>query len=631
MSVFKEFPTKTQLAQLLDETQIKDAIIEHQKQNATWAAAQPRSKQALIGIASLKTLLKATLKLYEEKKDVENTQDLRRYLAELEGTTKPTETAAISTSTAAATSSTASTSSTTFTDLSKEQLKNHLTILVSAGLMTQEVADKYDSFWALCPSDRQSGDSKQVYDAMNLEVFDETKGDIVRLSDNRCYSKSAMLEFMQSGTVNITTGQIVLPLSLSPIKDVDYTILGLQKPSAATRRQAREAQGIRSAEQLWRGDIEAWRSGSGRAEEAFAYFVTDPQERKKLARQLGVRVRDLAQPYVNATHTVTTNAVIPLAANAENTNASTVAAQSIQTLKKSVLVCDELFSLAITENGKVYKIRHGTELPDLQDISDKQFIAVAINLDNSFALDTDGQIHAWSPYGEIDEGYDIEQLQELNQNKNFTLITGTESGLFALNEDGKVYSYEDESHLARKLNRKVDAGQKIVNISGGKTHLLAILNDGSVIGVGNDANGKATQGQSKANGKKFIAISAGSRHSLGLLDDGTVVGWGSNSAGQSTNFQNQTASLLNEKFVDIAAGNNFSVGLLSNGQILNWPTVALPMPLILNKTQTISAYGDRVLAILDDDKTIVDWDVKNNSHKIITHPNGLKFKRQTLS
>ena len=106
-----------------------------------------------------------------------------------------------------------------------------------------------------------------------------------------------MIQFLQSGTVNSTTGVAYLPITKQEIKAIDYEILGITAPTSDQLEQARTEQTMNSMQQLIFGDIESWRTGGGQARPEFAYFITDEAERQRLANDLRVSLDELAEVY----------------------------------------------------------------------------------------------------------------------------------------------------------------------------------------------------------------------------------------------------------------------------------------------------------------------------------------------
>lgn len=67
------------------------------------------------------------------------------------------------------------------------------------------------------------------------------KDDVVVLSDGQCYSKSSMADLIRQGVVRMRGddyGRANLPLSGTPLTDLDYALLGFEPPTAETSAAA---------------------------------------------------------------------------------------------------------------------------------------------------------------------------------------------------------------------------------------------------------------------------------------------------------------------------------------------------------------------------------------------------------
>ena len=277
MTTSLERPTKSKLADVLSEAEIKDGIIKHQSKDAAWAGVS-RTKKALVAKATLRTLILTmmdNIQKYESLNSQTNIDYLNAALAKTSDATQAVNSAPVV----------------------PTALGLHLSVLKTAGLLTQAEVDAITSYLALCPRERREIDGKEgIYDFFALELI-ENQDDIVRLSDGHCYSKVGMSEYVRTGPVNRETGLPNLPFSQQQINDIDYEILGVVKPDSNQMRRARRNQNMESFEQLIFGDIQAWRAGTGRAREDFAYFITDPAERIRLAAALRVNVSNLPAPH----------------------------------------------------------------------------------------------------------------------------------------------------------------------------------------------------------------------------------------------------------------------------------------------------------------------------------------------
>jgi hypothetical protein len=137
-----------------------------------------------------------------------------------------------------------------------------------------------------------------VVDFFTQDVI-ENPDDIVYLSDKRCYSKETMKDFVKPGAGTTSGGRHVLPLSLEKMTNADYDIVGAPRPTATGMQQAERRQAAIDAEQLYRGQLLEWLAGnSNLAFHKFAWFLTDPADRQRLATDLHMSVENLAPPRV---------------------------------------------------------------------------------------------------------------------------------------------------------------------------------------------------------------------------------------------------------------------------------------------------------------------------------------------
>ena len=131
----------------------------------------------------------------------------------------------------------------------------------------------------------------------------------------------------------------------------------------------------------------------------------------------------------------------------------------------------------------------------------------------------------------------------------------------ALQEDGTVVAWGDDSSSQCEVPATLQDTHDAVTIAAGGYHSLAIKLDGTVVAWGADDYGQIHVPAGLAG---VIGIAAGTWHSVALRTNGTVSVWGDNSFGQT----NQPPGLTN--VTAVAAGGNHTLALKAGGTVVAW-------------------------------------------------------------
>nr|XP_012231285.1 PREDICTED: RCC1 and BTB domain-containing protein 1-like [Linepithema humile]XP_012231286.1 PREDICTED: RCC1 and BTB domain-containing protein 1-like [Linepithema humile] len=167
-------------------------------------------------------------------------------------------------------------------------------------------------------------------------------------------------------------------------------------------------------------------------------------------------------------------------------------------------------------------------------------------------------------------------------------------GLFALTNEGKVYSWGDNKlctlgHEERKIISKPTlvtslSNKNIVNLVCGISHALALTDDGKVYIWGNIAEGGQTPQQiSDLENKKIVCIACGLRYSIVVTDNGEVYICGRLFNSTSRNVRRDIASFIISRdfcrmkqmtfaptIIKVACGLNHALALTDEGILYVW-------------------------------------------------------------
>ena len=141
------------------------------------------------------------------------------------------------------------------------------------------------------------------------------------------------------------------------------------------------------------------------------------------------------------------------------------------------------------------------------------------------------------------------------EDERFTSIGSGGSHTCGLRADGVVVCWGSNKYG----QSSPPEDERFMALSSGGFHTCGLREDGKAICWGGDY---ADQASPPAN-ERFIAISSGHPHTCGLREDGVVVCWGSNVYGQSS-------PPRGEQFTSISSGTGHTCGLRENGTAACW-------------------------------------------------------------
>ncbi|PKL30786.1 hypothetical protein CVV43_05370, partial [Candidatus Saccharibacteria bacterium HGW-Saccharibacteria-1] len=248
-------------------------------------------------------------------------------------------------------------------------------------------------------------------------------------------------------------------------------------------------------------------------------------------------------------------------------------------------------------------------------LAGKKIIAISVNGNSSYALDSEGKIYSW--------GYNASGQLGNNSTTNSTIpvqvadsgvlsgivvksISAGDGFVLALGSDNKIYSWGLNSYgqlgdnsTANRLapvqvySSGIILNKNITEISAGGTHSLALDYDGKVYSWGRNNYGQigdntstnklvptAVDATSAIYNKTITSIAAGYSHNLIIDEKGSLYSWGYNANGQLGN--NSTANsfvpvnvyssgVLNGVTIKkLFAGDNHTVVISADEKLYGW-------------------------------------------------------------
>ncbi|MFA6867165.1 MAG: hypothetical protein WCR54_06570, partial [Clostridia bacterium] len=279
------------------------------------------------------------------------------------------------------------------------------------------------------------------------------------------------------------------------------------------------------------------------------------------------------------------------------------------------IACGEDFSLALSDNGKLYSWGHNNcgQLGDGTFIDKhlpteitytEPFIKICCGTDHSMAISESGKLYVWGSNSSeklgIEEISDYNKPQLLKIDMTVKEIACGTSHSMAITMDGDIYAWGDNSYgqlgdsniasLSTYIPQKINLiGKKFSKISCGNYHSLALSDSGEVyawgkndlgqIGNGSTENGilenVSTPFQIDIINVDFNLITCGSSNSFAVSANGDLYAWGKNDIGQSgdcTLSNNLTPKQITAvvEISYIAAGANYTVVIDSNNNLYTW-------------------------------------------------------------
>ncbi len=299
-----------------------------------------------------------------------------------------------------------------------------------------------------------------------------------------------------------------------------------------------------------------------------------------------------------------------------NRTVPTLISASIGSLIISAIAGSELFSLFLTNNGKVYSCGRGVSgrlglnngttynVPQLISTNISSLIISAIDNSSlhSLALTNNGKVYSWGHQnsGSLGLGdYSNRGVPTLISTNIGTLtISKIKCGYYHsafLTNDGKVYSCGSNGSgqlgLGDTINRNVPTlistnigSLTISDITCGDSHSLFLTNDGKVYSCGSNSSGQLGLGDTTNRNVPTLInslppisyIVCGAAYSLFITNDRRVYSCGSNSSGQlgfgnsgiNTNVLIPTLSFtFGTYMINKAAGHDNSLFLTNDGTV----------------------------------------------------------------
>jgi RHS repeat-associated protein len=201
-------------------------------------------------------------------------------------------------------------------------------------------------------------------------------------------------------------------------------------------------------------------------------------------------------------------------------------------------VVEVIFGQVVSDSGKV--IDYGP--------ADSDAFSYGVMQRSTFALTSDGEVHAWggNGHGELGLGHETEvdtPTQIPGLESIAAVVSSAEGGFsFALDSLGAVSAWGgneagqlgDGGHLARSLPVAVDLDGPVVAVAAGRAHALALRDDGRVLSWGDNHADQLGDGTGLSSGtptlvaglQDIVAIAAADDYSLALRQDGALMFWG---------------------------------------------------------------------------------------------------------
>jgi alpha-tubulin suppressor-like RCC1 family protein len=289
----------------------------------------------------------------------------------------------------------------------------------------------------------------------------------------------------------------------------------------------------------------------------------------------------------------------------------------------------------------------GSPTPTLvAGLKDRRIIAVQAGFAHSVALDDQGRVYTWGHnlQGELGNGtitcsFCPSQVQGLEGIKIVAIQAGIASTL-ALDDQGRVYQW-GKVHFSSNFAHPGDnytfpklvsalKSQKIMSIRAGAHHVLALDENGRVYAWGDNSLGEAGNGKKVPKrilvptlveglkGRKIVSIEAGECHSLALDSERRVYAWGDgvfHERGRETKEIRTEATLIEDlkdkKIISIQAGAHFSLARDPSGKIYFFGQKDIPQSFSL--TNVVYPENQGTLEYSSDSGSDSDMDDPNSS------------------
>jgi alpha-tubulin suppressor-like RCC1 family protein len=244
----------------------------------------------------------------------------------------------------------------------------------------------------------------------------------------------------------------------------------------------------------------------------------------------------------------------------------------------------------------------------------KPSVEYAAGNNHALVLTSDGKLFAWGQNnrGQFGDGTAVNAPLPVAVNmtgvlagKTVKAIAGCMDSSAVLTEDGKVYTWGNNSNGQLGVGSNIDsllpvavvsggslAGKVVDQIACGFNHMLALTRDGQIFAwglntsyqLGNNTITSTTVPtavtMTALAGKTVTKIVSHNSHSFALTQDGWLYGWGYNNYGQIGNGTGvnvqiptlvpRTGALAGKTLTDVSVGMQHSLALSSDGQVFAW-------------------------------------------------------------
>jgi len=223
--------------------------------------------------------------------------------------------------------------------------------------------------------------------------------------------------------------------------------------------------------------------------------------------------------------------------------------------------------------------------------------SIAAGINQSFAIDTDGNLWAWGngANGQLGLGNTSRQTtpQKIDTgSRRWATISAGRSHAVAASTDGSLWAWGSNADLQLGLGTNRADVLSPVEISGsehrwrsvaaGDNFSLAIRSDGSLWSWGYNGQGQLGLGHTTdqqwirrvGSDSNWTSVSAGWRHVLAIKTDGSLWAWGWNENGRlgdsTTTQQNSPVKIGSNTWQTISAGGGHSLAVDTKGDLYTW-------------------------------------------------------------
>ena len=215
-------------------------------------------------------------------------------------------------------------------------------------------------------------------------------------------------------------------------------------------------------------------------------------------------------------------------------------------------------------------------------------VSIAVGLEHSLAIKTDGSLWAWgwNLYGQLGDGTKINRLVPTKIiSSGVVAVSAGERNTIAMKIDGSVWGWGDNTYgqlgdgtTNQSLAPKQIIANGVTTIDSGFSFCTAIKTDGSLWAWGKNDLGQLGDGTTtnRLAPKQIIAngvtnIAAGYSQSFYIKSDGSLWGWGSAYLGDGTsNISTTPKQIIATGVVCVSSGGAHNLLLKTDGSLWSW-------------------------------------------------------------